>query len=505
MDRGYSGATSLLEGLQRIFLCGYNFLRTSIDGVRSILSLLSVVLSRVLGTVNGTVHLNSPVLSQGSIRTSGIGVLLCSISSVLRRRLCSLSRCNISGSSLYGIDDGLNLARFNELTYSLNRLNVIRNGLDYTASNSGGRGTARIIKIAVVLTVGYIRTTDNIISNGINAINIISGNVNISNIIRNDLNLIGYGNNVPCRSLDLFLDILGSVCISLSLIGVVLRGIVLVVDKTVHFDSPILSQLHGFLSILYAFIDSLYSLVLSAGNGTYSRTSGAVDGSLSLFYGGINLSLTRINSTADIASGTINALLDLFLKSTKSVLSLLSSLLSSLYSLSHISLSLIPSSLNILIGLLELFRNGLCSVKNTLSILESLLSLLSGLSSALGILQVLTVGNHVIRISSPPRIGDLIAVHVNITEHVSKTGTFTVFLSKPEQLFEVLVHSLVGKLGLAVEDILHLIGSRNSTDKNFRTTCYGGRDTNFLSIPYPSIRSSLLSFGSNLNIVYKNM
>ena len=352
LDRGYSGATSLLDALQRIRLCGYDFLRTRIDRIRSSLSLLRIVLSRILRTLNSAIRLNSPILG---------------------------------------------------------------------------------------------------------------------------------------------------------LIRIVLRRIVLAIDKTIHLDSPILSQLHGFLSILYAFIDGPYSLVLRASNGTYSGTSSTTDGRLSLFYGGINLSLTSFNNTADITSGTINALLDLFLKSTKSVLSLLSSLLSSLYSFSHIGLRLRPGILNILIGLLELIRNGLCSVKNTLSILESLFSLLCGLLSTLGILQVLTIGNHVIRISSPTRIGDLIAVHVNITEHVSKTRTFTVFLSKPEQLFEVLIHSLVGKLSLAVEDILHLIGGRNSTNKNFRTTCYGGRDTNLLSIPYPSIRSSLLSFGSNLNIVYKNM
>ena len=431
-------------------------------------------------------------------------MLLSSVSSILCRELCSLSRSNISGSSLYGINDGLNLSRFNEISYSLNGLNIIRNGFDYTAGNSRGRSTTSTIKISVILTVRNIRAS-NIVCNGIDASYVVCGSINVLNIIRNDLNLIGYGDNISRRSLDLFLDILGSVCISLSLIRIVLGRIILAVDKAIHLDSPILSQLHGFLSILYAFIDSLYSLVLRASNGTYSGTSCTTDGRLSLFYGGIDLSLTSLNRTTDITSGTINALLDLFLKSTKSVLSLLSSLLSSLYSFSHIGLSLRPSILNILIGLLELIRNSLGSVKNTLSILESLFSLLCGLSSALGILQVLTIGNHVIRISSPTRIGDLIAVHVNITEHVSKTRTFTVFLSKPEQLFEVLIHSLVGKLGLAVEDILHLIGGGNSTNKNFRTTCYGGRDTNLLSIPYPSIRSSLLSFGSNLNIVYKNM
>lgn len=419
--------------------------------------------------------------------------------------MCLLCRRNISGSKFYGINDDLNLARFNKIPNRLNRLNIICNGLDYTASNSRGRSTTRSIKISVVLTIRNVRTTSNIIRNGVDTTDIICGSINIGDIIRNDLDLIRYGNNISYGSLKLFLDILGSICISLSLISIVLGRVVLVVDKTVHLDSPVLSQPNGLLSILYALVNSLYSLILSTSNGTYGRTSGTAYSRLSLFYSGINLSFTRINSTADITSSTIDALLDLFLKSTQSILSLLSSLLSSLYSLSHISLSLTPSLLNICIGLLKLIRNGLCSIKDTLSILERLLSLLCGLSCTLGILQVLTIGNHVIGISSPTRIGDLIAVHVNITEHVSKTRTFAVFLSKPEQLLEVLIHSLVGKLSLAVEDILHLIGSRNSTDKNFRSTCYGGRDTNLLSIPYPSIRSSLLSFGSNLNIVYKNM
>ena len=505
LDRGYSGATSLLDALQRICLCGYDFLRTRINRIRSSFSLLGIVLSRVLRTINSTIRFNSPVLSQASIRTSGISVLLSSVSSTLRRGLCSLSRSNISGSSLHRVNDGLNLARFDEVSYSLDGLNVICDGFDYAASNSGGRSATSTIKIAVILSIRNIRTASNIVCNGIDASYVICGSINVLNIIRNDLDLIRYGDNISRRSLDLFLDNLGSVSISLSFISIVLGRIVLAIDKAVHLDSPILSQLYGFLSILYAFIDSLYSLVLRTSNGTYSGTSGTTDGRLSLFYGGINLSFASFNRTTDITRGTINALLDLFLKSTKSVLSLLSSLLSSLYSFSHISLSLRPSILNILIGLLKLIRNGLGSVKNTLSILESLLSLLCGLLSTLSILQVLTIGNHVIRISSPTRIGDLIAVHVNVTEHVSKTRTFTVFLSKPEQLFEVLIHSLVGKLSLAVEDILHLIGSGNSTNKNFRTTCYGGRDTNLLSIPYPSIRSSLLSFGSNLNIVYKNM
>lgn len=505
LDRGYSGATSLLEGLQRIFLCGYNLSGTRINGIRSSLSLLSIVLCRILRTVYGTVHLYSPVLSQGSIRTSGIGVLLSSVSSLLRSSLCRLSRSDVCRSSFYGINNGLNLTRFDKISNRLNRLNVICNGLDYTASNSGGRSTTRSIKISVVLTTGYVFTTNNIVCNDINAVDIISGSVNISDIIRNDLDLIRYGNNIANGSLKLFLDILGSICISLSLIGIVLGGIVLAIDKTIHLNSPVLSQLNGLLSILYTLVNSLYSLILSTSNGTYGRTSGTINVRLSLFYSGINLSFTRLDSTADITSSTIDALLDLFLKSTQSILSLLSSLLSSLYSLSHIGLSLRPSLLDISIGLLKLIRNGLCSIKDTLSILESLLSLLCGLSCTLGILQVLTIGNHIIGISSPTSIGDLIAMHVNIAEHVSKTRTFTVFLSKPEQLLEVLIHSLVGKLSLAVEDILHLIGSRNSSDKNFRSTCYGGRDTNLLSIPYPSIRSSLLSFGSNLNIVYKNM
>lgn len=110
LDRGYSGATSLLDALQRIRLCGYDFLGTCINRIRSTLSLLSIVLGGVLRTVNSTIRFNSPILSQGSIRTSSISVLLSSISSILRRRLSSLSRSNISGSSLYGINDGLNLA-----------------------------------------------------------------------------------------------------------------------------------------------------------------------------------------------------------------------------------------------------------------------------------------------------------------------------------------------------------------------------------------------------------
>ena len=230
LDRGYSGTTGLLDALQRICLSGYDFLGARINRIRSTLSLLSIVLSGVLRTIDSTVRFNSPVLSQGGIRTSGISVLLSSISSILCRGLSSLSRSNISGSSLYGINDSLNLSRFDKIPYSFNGLNVICNRLNYTASNSSRRGATSTIKITVILTVRNIRTASNIIRNGIDASYVVCGSINVLNIICNDLNLISYGDNISRRSLDLFLDNLGSVRISLSLIGIVLGRIVLAID-----------------------------------------------------------------------------------------------------------------------------------------------------------------------------------------------------------------------------------------------------------------------------------